>query len=80
MRKQLRGARLAHITQNGWQLSLTNEIGQPSRAWIERPGYIWAQSWNEGAVYSADVVTIQFNRGSVSVLVEPTPVPGYYAY
>jgi len=71
------GAGLAHVTQSGWQLDLTNEVGQPSRAWIERPGYIWAQSWNEGAVYSPDGFTIQFNRGTVWVLVDPTPAPGW---
>lgn len=69
------GAGLAHVTQNGWELNLTNEIGQPSRAWIDWPGHIWAQSWNEGAVYSPDGFTIQFDRGSAWVLVEPTPVP-----
>jgi hypothetical protein len=70
------GASLAQVTQNGWELNLINEAGQPSRAWIQWPGHIWAQAWNEGAVYSADGYTIQFNRGSVWVLVEPTPVPG----
>jgi hypothetical protein len=55
----------AFVTQNGWDLNLVNEIGQPSRAWIDYPGHIWAQSWNEGAVYSADGMTIQFDNGSV---------------
>ena len=70
------GAGLASVAQEGWQLSLTNEGGQPSRAWISWPGHIWAQDWNEGAVYSADGFTIQFDRGSVWVLVVPQPVPG----
>ena len=56
---------LAFVTQNGWDLNLVNEIGQPSRAWIDWPGHIWVQSWNEGAVYSADGMTIQFDNGTV---------------
>jgi hypothetical protein len=55
----------AFVTQNGWELNLVNEIGQPSRAWIDYPGHIWVQSWNEGAVYSADGMTIQFDNGTV---------------
>jgi hypothetical protein len=62
----------AYVTQNGWDLNLVNEVGQPSRAWIDWPGHIWAQYWNEGAVYSPDGMTIQSDRGSVSVRnVEP---------
>jgi hypothetical protein len=55
----------AFVTQNGWDLNLVNEIGQPSRAWIDWPGHIWVQSWNQGAVYSADGMTIQFDNGTV---------------
>ncbi len=55
----------AFVTQNGWDLNLVNEIGQPSRAWIDWPGHIWAEYWREGAIYSPDGVTIQFDRGSV---------------
>ena len=55
----------AFVTQNGWDLNLVNEIGQPSRAWIDWPAPIWVQSWNEGAVYSADGMTIQFDNGTV---------------
>jgi hypothetical protein len=58
-------AGIAFVTQNGWDLNLVNEIGQPSRAWIDYPGHIWVQSWNEGAVYSADGMTIQFDNGTV---------------
>jgi hypothetical protein len=64
------GGRFIHLTQTGWNLVVTNEAGQPSTAWIERPGHIWT-SWNEGAVYSTDGFTIQFNGGTVWVLVEP---------
>jgi hypothetical protein len=59
------GAGPAFVTQNGWDLNLVNEIGQPSRAWVDYPGHIWVQSWSEGAVYSADGMTIQFDNGTV---------------
>ena len=66
-----------YVTQNGWDLNLVNEVGQPSRAWIDWPGHIWAQYWNEGAVYSPDGMAIQFDRGSVWVrdLGPPPPPP-----
>jgi hypothetical protein len=70
-------AGVAFVTQNGWDLNLVNEIGQPSRAWIDYPGHIWVQSWNEGAVYSADGMTIQFDNGTVwakSVVLVVPPV------
>ena len=56
---------IALVAQNGWQLSLTNEVSQHSRAWIDRPGRIWVQSWNESAAYSPDGMTLQFDRGTV---------------
>ena len=68
---------LAFVTQNGWDLNLVNEVGQPSRAWIDYPGHIWVQSWNEGAVYSTDGMTIQFDNGTVwakSVILVVPPV------
>ncbi len=55
----------AFVTQNGWDMRLVNEAGEPSRAWIDYPGHIWAEYWNEGAVYSADGMTIAFERGTV---------------
>ena len=55
----------AYVTQNGWEINLVNEAGQPSRAWIDWPGHIWAQYWNEGAVYSPDGMTVQFDHGTV---------------
>jgi hypothetical protein len=67
----------AFVTQNGWDLNVVNEIGQPSRAWIDWPGHIWVQSWNEGAVYSTDGMTIQFDNGTVwakSVILVVPPV------
>ena len=60
-----RGSGPIFVTQHGWDLNLTNEVGQPSRAWIDWPGHIWAQAWEEGAVVSPDGVIIQFDRGTV---------------
>lgn len=71
------GGAPAFVTQNGWDLNIVNEIGQPSRAWIDYPGHIWVQSWNEGAVYSTDGMTIQFDNGTVwakSVILVVPPV------
>jgi hypothetical protein len=56
---------LAYITQTEWQLNLVNEAGVGSRGWIDYPGHIWAEAWNEGAIYSPDGMTIQFDRGTV---------------
>jgi hypothetical protein len=82
---------LAYVTQVDWQLNLVNEAGVGSRAWIDYPGHIWVQSWNEGAIYSPDGMTIQFDRGTVwqrdlaalapvvqvpSVMPAPSVVPG----
>jgi len=64
----------AYVTQNGWDLNLTNEVGQPTRAWVDWPGHIWAQSWNEGAIYSPDGMTIQFDNGAVWQRFVPEPV------
>jgi hypothetical protein len=60
----------AYVTQNGWDLNLVNEVGQPSRAWVDWPGHIWAQS-----VYSPDGMVIQFDRGSVWVRNVGPPFP-----
>jgi hypothetical protein len=67
----------AVVTQNGWDLNLVNEIGIPSRAWVDWPGHIWAQGWNEGAIFSPDGMTIQFDRGSVWRRIEPGPPSRY---
>jgi hypothetical protein len=55
----------AFITQNGREMNLLNEVGEPSRGWIEGNGRIWAQAWNEGAVFSPDGAIIQFDRGTI---------------
>jgi hypothetical protein len=74
------GARFGRIVAHGWELTLTNEIGQTAKAWIDRPGHIWVSALNEGAVYSPDGFTIQFNHGGVWVLVNPGPFAGFGGY
>ena len=73
----------AFITQNGTDLDLVNEAGQPARAWpdVTAPASrIWIDAWNEGAVYSPDGFTVQFDNGSVwqRDLGPPPPPPRYY--
>ena len=58
----------AFVTQNGPDLNLVSEAGQPSRAWpdvLAPTTRIWADSWNVGAVYSPDGMTIQFDNGTI---------------
>jgi hypothetical protein len=58
----------AFVTQNGWNLNLVNEAGQPSRAWPDSfapTTKIWADDWNVSAVYSPDGMTIQFDNGTI---------------
>lgn len=55
----------AFITQNGWELNIVNDAGQPSRAWVDYPGRIWVENAQQGAIYSPDGTTLQFDRGSI---------------
>jgi hypothetical protein len=55
----------AFITQNGWELNIVNDAGEPSRAWVDYPGRIWVDRANQGAIYSPDGTTLQFDRGSI---------------
>ena len=66
----------AYLTQADWELNLVNEAGVPSRGWIVYPGHIWVASWNEGALYSPDGMTIQFDNGAVWQRVIDVPVVG----
>jgi hypothetical protein len=56
---------MAFITQNGWEMNIVNEVGQPSRAWVNYPGRIWVDTANQGAIYSPDGMTLQFDRGTI---------------
>ena len=66
---------LAFVTQNGWDVNLVNDAGASSRAWIDWPGHMWVEVWNEGAIYSPDGNTIQFDRGTVWQRFVPPPPP-----
>jgi hypothetical protein len=57
----------AFVTQNGWDINLVTEAGAPVRAWFDwfSPTRIWIEAWHQGAVYSSDGATIQFDRGAV---------------
>lgn len=55
----------AYITQNGWELNIVNDAGEPSRAWVDYPGRIWVERAQQGAIYSPDGNTLQFDRGSL---------------
>ena len=70
----------AYVTQNGPNLNLLNEAGEPSRAWPDwfAPATrIWVDAWNEGAVYSPDGMLIQFDNGTIwqRDLGPPPPLP-----
>ena len=69
------GSGLAYVTQNDWDLNLVNEVGAPSRAWIDYPGHLWAEYWHEGAIYSPDGLRIQFDSGAVWLRYVPPPPP-----
>ena len=69
----------AYVTQNGADLNLLNEAGEPARAWpdwFSPATRIWIDAWNEGAVYSPDGMLIQFDNGTIwqRDLVPPPPV------
>lgn len=54
---------IAYITQYRWELNVL--AGVPSKAWIDYPGHIWFPIGNQGAIYSPDGLTIQFDSGTV---------------
>ncbi len=70
--------RFAFVTQYGRELNLVNEVGTPSRAWLDYPGRIWVDRAQVGAVYSPDGMTIQFDNGTTwqrAVELPPPPPP-----
>ena len=66
----------AFITQHRWDLNLVNDAGEPSRGWIDYPGHLWVQDANQGAIYSVDGLTIQFDRGTIWRRAIDEPLPG----
>ena len=69
-------AGFAFITQHGWDLNLVNDAGEPARGWIDYPGHLWVPDANQGAIYSVDGVTIQFDRGTIWQRAIDGPLPG----
>ena len=66
----------AFIAQHGWQLKVTSDAGVPSRAWVHYPGRIWVEQAGQGAMYSKDGNTIQFDRGTIwQRIPEAPPAP-----
>jgi hypothetical protein len=55
----------AFITQNGWEMNVLNDAGQPSRAWVDYPGRIWVEQAQQGAIYPPDGSRLQFDRGTL---------------
>ena len=66
---------LAYVTQNGWELNMINDAGQPSRAWVNYPGRLWIDRLQEGAIYSPDGMTIQFDHGVIWQRAVELPLP-----
>ena len=66
---------IAYITQNGWDLNVANTAGVASRAWIDYPGHIWLEGSNEGAIYSPDGFTLQFDNGTIWQRAPEMPPP-----
>jgi hypothetical protein len=69
----------AVITQYDRELNVVNDVGVASRAWVDYPGRIWMETANEGAIYSPDGATLQFDSGTVwrraPELLPPAPPP-----
>jgi hypothetical protein len=66
---------LAFITQNGWELNVLNDAGEPSRGWVNYPGRIWIDRANMGAIYSPDGMTVQFDNGTIWQRAVEPPAP-----
>ena len=65
--QQCKGVGPAYIAQadNLFDFNLVNEAGETARAWIDFPGHLWIERWNEGAFLALDGVTIKFVNGTV---------------
>ena len=66
---------VAFITQYGWNLNVVSDLAVPSRAWVDYPGHIWIDRANEGAIYSPDGMTLQFDRGTIWQRAPELPPP-----
>ena len=65
----------AFITQYNRELNVVNDLGVPSRAWVDYPGHIWVDRANEGAIYTPDGITLQFDRGTIWQRAPQLPPP-----
>jgi hypothetical protein len=67
----------AFVTQYGRELNVVNEVGMASRAWVDYPGRIWVERADQGAIYSPDGMTIQFDSGTIwqRAVELPPPAP-----
>jgi hypothetical protein len=65
----------AFITQNGWDLNVLNDVGEPSHAWVDYPGHIWIERSSQGALSSPDGLTLQFDRGTIWQRAPDMPPP-----
>ena len=54
---------------------LVNEVGEPSRGWVDYPGRLWIARANLGAIYSPDGMTIQFDNGTIWQRAPEAPPP-----
>jgi hypothetical protein len=66
---------MAFITQYGTQLNVVNDAGVASTGWVQSPGRIWVAGAWQGAVYSPDGMTIQFDRGTIWQRPQEPPPP-----
>src|ERR1700722_5102348 len=67
----------AFITQNGWDMNILNDVGEPSRAWVDYPGHIWIDRSNQGAIFWPNGFTLQFDRGAIWQRAPDMPPPNY---
>ena len=59
------GPGVAFITQNGWELNLVNEVGQPSRGGVDYPGRLWIAEGQSRCDLFAGRMTVQFDNGTI---------------
>jgi hypothetical protein len=58
----------AYVTQNGRDLNIVTETGVAVQAWFDvftPTTRIWMEALHQGAVYSPDGMTIQFDQGAL---------------
>lgn len=54
----------AYITQNGWAVNVLTEAGVPGRGGMDW-GRFWVPAFNQGAVFSPNGSTIQWDSGKI---------------